>query len=92
MPWYVSIDRCWRGQPEAAPAEDKHFSSAEATGIIATARKIVSGKGVEELQKIPIGGTQQWISVRGRDRANPILLMIHGGTAAGGRHRRSGSH
>ena len=44
--------------------------------------KIVGVAGVEELVAIPIGGTQQWISVRGHDRDNPILLMIHGGPAS----------
>ena len=47
--------------------------------IIAEARKIVSPNGVEELKPVTIGGIQQWISVRGRDRRNPILLVLHGG-------------
>jgi pimeloyl-ACP methyl ester carboxylesterase len=64
-----------------APHE-KQFSRTEVTGIIANARKIVSDKGVEELLEIPVGGTRQWISVRGRDRDNPILLVIHGGPAS----------
>jgi proline iminopeptidase len=69
--------------PTVSPVPDnKQFSRAQVTGIIANARKIVSEKGVEELLEIPIGGTKEWISVRGRDRANPILLMIHGGPAS----------
>jgi len=71
------------GEPAVAPAPKvQQFSRAEVTGIIADARKIVGTSGVEELVAIPIGGTQQWISVRGRDRDNPILLMIHGGPAS----------
>jgi pimeloyl-ACP methyl ester carboxylesterase len=50
--------------------------------IIGEWRKIVTPNGVEELIKIPVGDTEQWISVRGRNRANPILLMIHGGPAS----------
>jgi proline iminopeptidase len=70
-------------EPAVPPASnDKKFSRAEVTGIIADARKIVGTSGVEELVAIPIGGTQQWISVRGHDRDNPILLMIHGGPAS----------
>jgi proline iminopeptidase len=65
-----------------ARGEEKHFSRTEVTGIVADARKIVSEKGVEELLEIPVGGTKQWLSVRGRDRGNPILLMIHGGPAS----------
>ncbi|WP_088072289.1 alpha/beta fold hydrolase [Gottfriedia luciferensis] len=31
---------------------------------------------------IKIGGISQWISIRGEDRNNPILLLIHGGPAS----------
>ena len=68
--------------PSAAASDDPQFSRAQLTEIIGNARKIASGKGVEELLEIPVGGTKQWISVHGRDRANPVLLMIHGGPAS----------
>jgi proline iminopeptidase len=67
------------GQSAAA---DKTFTRTEVTSIIREARRIVSPNGVEELLEISIGGTKQWISVRGRDRRNPLLLMIHGGPAS----------
>jgi proline iminopeptidase len=67
--------------PDAAQQE-RSFTRSEITAVIRDARKIVSPNGVEELLAVPIGGTQQWISVRGRDRANPLLLMIHGGPAS----------
>ncbi|ATQ43611.1 alpha/beta fold hydrolase [Caulobacter mirabilis] len=50
-----------------------------ARGVIRDARKIVRKDGIEELRPIVLGGVTQWISVRGRDRRNPILLFIHGG-------------
>ena len=28
---------------------------------------------------VPIGGIEQWISTRGSDSANPVLLVVHGG-------------
>jgi proline iminopeptidase len=64
-----------------APRE-KTFTRAEVTSIIRNARKIVTSNGVEEQLEIPIGGTKQWISVRGKDRRNPVLLLIHGGPAS----------
>lgn len=57
----------------------KPFSRAEATAIIANARKIVAPNGVERLEKVRIGGIDQWVSIRGTNRRNPVLLYIHGG-------------
>jgi len=65
----------------AAPRDSlvKPASRAEATAIIANARKIVTPGGVERLEAVRIGGIDQWVSVRGADRRNPLLLHIHGG-------------
>ena len=63
-----------RAQQPAKPA-----SRSEATAIIANARKIVAPNGVERLEKVRIGGIDQWVSIRGADRRNPVLLYIHGG-------------
>jgi pimeloyl-ACP methyl ester carboxylesterase len=54
-------------------------SRAEATKIVAEMRRIVSPEGIERLESVRIGGIDQWISVRGVDRRNPVLLMLHGG-------------
>lgn len=50
--------------------------------ILAEYGKIVSDHGIDEAKAVEIGGIQQWITVRGRERDNPILLVIHGGPAA----------
>ncbi len=34
---------------------------------------------VAVLEKVEIGGIQQWVLIRGQDRSNPILLYLHGG-------------
>jgi pimeloyl-ACP methyl ester carboxylesterase len=57
----------------------KPGSRAEATAIIANARKILTPNGVERLERVRIGGIDQWVSIRGADRRNPVLLYIHGG-------------
>lgn len=60
-------------QAQAAP--DPH-------AVLAEVGKIVSPNGIDEAKAVDIGGIRQWITVRGRDRRNPILLLIHGGPAA----------
>jgi pimeloyl-ACP methyl ester carboxylesterase len=51
----------------------------EAAAVIANARKILTPSGVERLQTVPIGGIDQWVSIRGRDTRNPVLLVVDGG-------------
>ena len=51
----------------------------DSTPIIANARKIVTPNGVERLEKVRIGGIEQFVSIRGTDKRNPVLLFIHGG-------------
>lgn len=46
---------------------------------IAANLKIESVLGVVEERFVRIGGIDQWISIRGEDRNNPVLLLIHGG-------------
>jgi pimeloyl-ACP methyl ester carboxylesterase len=65
--------------PPHGQASVKPSSRAEATAIIAEARKVVTPNGVERLEKVRIGGIEQWVSIRGADRRNPVLLLIHGG-------------
>src|SRR4029453_13754025 len=51
----------------------------EARVIIANARKIVTPDGVERLERVSIGGIDQWVSVGGARRRDPVLLYNHGG-------------
>jgi pimeloyl-ACP methyl ester carboxylesterase len=57
----------------------KPASRAEAVRIVADMRRIVTPDGIERMQAVRIGGIDQWITVRGMDRRNPVLLMLHGG-------------
>jgi proline iminopeptidase len=54
----------------------KPANRAEATAIIADARKILTPNGVERLEKVGIGGIDQWVSIRGTDRRNPVCCFI----------------
>ena len=67
--------------PVTALAADA-VKAPDARAIIADLQKVVSPNGVDRQMKVSIGGTQQWITVRGRDLHNPILLFIHGGPGA----------
>jgi len=66
------------GDAAAAPAPGPH-DRADATKIVSDMRRIVNPNGVERLEKVRIGGIDQWLNIRGQDRRNPVLLMIHGG-------------
>ncbi|MFZ5662747.1 MAG: alpha/beta hydrolase [Pseudomonadota bacterium] len=54
----------------------------EAREIVRDLHRIVAPNGVQESYPARIGGIEQWLTVRGQDRANPILLFVHGGPAS----------
>ena len=40
---------------------------------------IKTANGIDESSYVTIGGIEQWVTIRGEDRANPVLLFLHGG-------------
>jgi len=38
-----------------------------------------SAQRIEEASFMSIGGIEQWVTIRGDDRRNPVLLLLHGG-------------
>jgi pimeloyl-ACP methyl ester carboxylesterase len=40
---------------------------------------IKTAQGIDEACYVSIGGIEQWVTIRGEDRANPVLLFLHGG-------------
>lgn len=53
-----------------------------ARDIIGDLGRIVAPEGIQESFTAHLGGIDQWVNTRGQDRANPLLLFIHGGPAS----------
>ncbi len=62
-----------------AQAATRQIPLAEVKAIISARNDIVSPHGIEQQLYVPIDGIRQWISIRGTDLRNPILLVLHGG-------------
>ena len=45
----------------------------------ARALAITTRNGIDEAAFVRIGGIDQWVTIRGRDRDNPVILFLHGG-------------
>ena len=59
-----------------------HFalpSAADAQPTACTGRSSGAGARIEEASFVPLGGIEQWVTIRGDDRLNPVLLHVHGG-------------
>lgn len=65
----------------ADDAQDAKYYQRARTAV-ADLTKIVAPNGIQDSYKRKIGGVEQYISVRGQDKANPIILFIHGGPAS----------
>lgn len=55
-------------------------------GREAARQRIAVPPGVDEAGFVEINGQAQWVSIRGEDRANPILMLVHGGPGSGFLH------
>jgi pimeloyl-ACP methyl ester carboxylesterase len=65
--------------PTALAEPVKPTSRQEAVDVVRELRRIVVPGGVERNETVRIGGIDQFISMRGVDPRNPVLLIIHGG-------------
>jgi pimeloyl-ACP methyl ester carboxylesterase len=40
-------------------------------------------EAIHDSRYVTIGGVKQWISIRGENRSNPVILFVHGGPGNG---------
>ncbi|TCC18018.1 alpha/beta fold hydrolase [Kribbella speibonae] len=50
--------------------------------VIADLHRVVTPNGVQENFQLSAGGVDHWVYARGQDRANPVILFVHGGPAS----------
>jgi len=75
-----------KGQQASAahPDIDSEYRKFEELASFLRARNaqqyaISSPKGIDEASFVTVGGIEQWVTIRGQDRDNPVLLFLHGG-------------
>ena len=54
----------------------------KAREVVEDLSRIVAPNGIQDSYKTRIGGIEQWLNVRGQDKANPMILFVHGGPAS----------
>lgn len=64
---------------EPPPAEGAY---AAVRPMIAEQQRLVAPNAIEVSEAVTLGGLKQWITVRGADKANPVLIYVHGGPGA----------
>ncbi len=82
--FFAALFSAFAASPAAPQTPSPATTDPYASGrqIVADIEHIATPNGVDMLQTVRLGGIDQWISVRGADRDNPILLFVHGGPGA----------
>jgi len=77
----VSVAVASAGQDPQANADGQKLEAAWEALRVRNARDyaIATSNGIDEARYVEVGGIQQWITIRGEDRNNPVLLFLHGG-------------
>jgi pimeloyl-ACP methyl ester carboxylesterase len=71
-------------EPSSRPSEAGEFLKLEPALKFLRARNardyaVTTSNGIDEASYVRIGGLEQWITIRGENRNNPVLLLLHGG-------------
>jgi len=77
----VGVAAASAGQNPPTSADARKLEAAWALLRARNARDyaISTPNGIDEARYVEVGGIQQWITIRGEDRHNPVLLFLHGG-------------
>ena len=73
-----------RGRAPQTPSGDLEVQKLDAVMTALRNRNardyaITAPNGIDQGRYVEIGGIEQWITIRGEDRRNPVLLFLHGG-------------
>src|SRR5712691_12338012 len=63
---------------ESAPTEVRLKNPGTTPAFLAADGSVLAGS-IAETAFLRLGGIDQWIMIRGESRANPILVLVHGG-------------
>jgi pimeloyl-ACP methyl ester carboxylesterase len=75
----LSILLCATAHAQACPEDASYRKARE---VVRDLGRIVAPDGIQETFKLRAGGVDQWVSARGQDRDNPVILFVHGGPAS----------
>jgi pimeloyl-ACP methyl ester carboxylesterase len=77
----VCVAAASAGQNPPAGTDVQKFEAAREFVRARNARDyaINTPNGIDEAKYVELGGIQQWITIRGENRNNPVLLFLHGG-------------
>ncbi len=50
-------------------------------GAFVVSGRVRAAEAIDQTAYVPLGGIEQWISIKGDNAANPVLLVVHGGPA-----------
>ena len=81
MKWLAMLAILAAASASPARAEEPvgPHNRAEAVKIIAGLREVVSPRGLQAIETVPIGGIKQVVTIRSQDLRNPVIIYFHGG-------------